>query len=121
MATWPATLPAPQRNGYGGAPVDPTLRTDMEVGASRARRRTAALNDRVTVAWVFTDAQFAIFRAWFDDAAEADGGAAWFALLLPIGKTGATLQDVRFVGAFQYNQIGLDCWSVTARLEVRDA
>lgn len=121
MATWPSTLPAPLRDGYGGAPVDPTQRTDMEVGAARARRRTFARNDRLNVAWRFSDTQFDAFRTWFENTAEADGGAAWFVILLPIGNTGATSQEARFVGGFQFNQVGLDCWSVTARIEVRDA
>ena len=35
MATWPTTLPAPMAQGYGIDPVDPVIRTDMEVGAAR--------------------------------------------------------------------------------------
>ena len=74
MATWPSTLPAPQRPGYEIEPVHPSLRTGMEVGAARSRRITRARNDQVSVAWSLTDAQMAIFRDWFEDDAEAAGG-----------------------------------------------
>jgi hypothetical protein len=119
MATWPSTLPAPLRPGYGLAPVDQSLRTEMESGAARSRRRTYSRNDRVTVAWSLSDAQMDIFRTWFENDAEAAGGSAWFSISLRIGNTGATAQEARFVGAYQMQQLGADRWSVTATLEVR--
>jgi hypothetical protein len=120
MATWPSTLPAPQRAGYQISVVDPSLRTEMEVGAARSRRQTHARNDRVRVGWMLTDAQMDIFRTWFESDAEAAGGSAWFTVSLRIGNTGATTQEARFIGAYQFNQAGFDTWSVSAELEVRD-
>ena len=76
MATWLTTLPRPQVAGYAIAPVDVTVRTDMEAGLPRVRRRSAARNDQVSVAWRFTDAQMATFRAWFDG--DCANGASWF-------------------------------------------
>jgi len=119
MATFPATLPRPSASGYAVNPIDQTIRTDMEAGAARARRRTTTRNDKVNVLWVMTDAQLAIFRTWFDNAAEAVGGASWFTISLPIGTTGLVSCTARFVGAFKVDHIAGLNWSVTAELELR--
>lgn len=119
MATWPATLPNPQVSGFQLEAQDATARTDMEVGAARSRRRTAARNDRLQCAWQFTDAQMAAFRAWFDDSAEAAGGAAWFDISLPVGDGGLTAVQARFVGSFRAPMPSNLIWQVTATLEIR--
>lgn len=121
MATWPTTLPQPISDGYGITPEDPTIRTDMEVGAARTRRRTRARNDRVDVRWLFTDAQFVIFRDWFDDdAAGAAGGSAWFYIRLNIGTGGVQTVEARFVGIFKRGDFTPpDVWQVSATLEIR--
>jgi hypothetical protein len=120
MATFPATLPVPSHNGYQLAPADQTVRTDMEVGAARQRRRTTARNDQISLTWIFTDAEMAVFRAWFDDSDEAAGGAAWFTgLYLALGETGLTSAECRFNGPYSASAMpGLN-WTVTAKLEVR--
>ena len=119
MATWPSTLPAPSLSGYQLAPVDPALRTEMESGAPRARRRTYSRNDRLHVSWIFNDAQMAAFRAWFESDVEAAGGAAWFYIALRIGDTGATTEEARFTGMWQAALVGFNIWNVSASIEVR--
>lgn len=120
MATWPTTLPQPIADGYMLAPEDPGIRTDMEVGAPRARRRTHARNDRVDLRWLFTDAQFATFRSWFDDDTGAGGGAAWFDVRLRIGSGGMADVEARFAGVWKSaDHIAPDLWVVTATLEIR--
>lgn len=119
MAAFPATLPAPSYSGYGLDPVDPTIRTDMEAGNARARRRTKARNDRINVTWRFTDAQMAIFRTWFDDDAEAAGGAAWFTVALAVGNTGIDAVEARFAGVWKSTLMPGLFWDVSATLEIR--
>lgn len=121
MASWPTTLPQPVADGYTVGPVEPTIRTEMEVGAARTRRRTAARNDRVEVKWIFTDAQFVIFRDWFDnDSTGAAGGAAWFSTRLKIGEGGVTDVEARFAGVWKpAGHTPPDLWFVTATLEIR--
>lgn len=119
MSTWPTTLPPPSVSGYGLQPVDPTVRTDMEFGATRARRRSHARADRVTVSWLFTDSEMQTFRQWFDDDAGAAGGAAWFNIDLPTGNGGITTVEARFAQVFEGElKKGLH-WIVRATLEVR--
>lgn len=119
MAAWPSTLPRPLTNGYALRPQDQVLRTEMEVGAGRTRRRTATRNDRVNVSWLMTDTQLAIFRTWFDNSAEAAGGASWFTTSLAIGTTGFTSITAKFIGPFEAKPLGGKRWSVTAELELR--
>ena len=120
MATWPTTLPAVSLSGYSIEPVDQSVRTDMEVGSARARRRTAARLDIVSVSWLFTDAQMAIFRAWFEDGATgAAGGAGWFTIGLPMGDGGVVSSDARFVGVPKPSLLSGKNWRVSASLEVR--
>lgn len=121
MATWPATLPSPQTSGYGLEPVDPVMRTGMEIGATRARRISAARNDRINVTWDMTDAQMNIFRAWFENDAEAAHGAAWFYVTLADGYGGLNSVEAKFAGIYRATVFNVLDWRVTATLEVRDA
>ena len=73
MRRWPDVLPVPSI-GYSLSPVDPSRRTDMEVGAPRVRAITKANNDLVDMAWVMTDPEFRAFRAWFADEGWSIGG-----------------------------------------------
>lgn len=77
MSSWPSILPRPLAAGYGISPADQALRTDMEAGAARVRRRSRARLDMIDVSWKFTDAQMAVFREWFDNSntVEASGTA----------------------------------------------
>jgi hypothetical protein len=106
-------------DGYAIAPVDMTVRTDMEVGAARTRRRTSTRNDKLTLSWWMTDAQLTIFRTWFENPAEAAGGASWFTVNLAIGTTGIVSTTARFTGPPKISHAGGLQWSVTGEVEVR--
>ena len=123
MAFWPTTLPAPLVQGYKIAPADQVIRTDMEGGNIRARRRSTARLDKIPCAWMFTDAQLTIFRSWYDDSATGiNGGASWFTIDLAVGSTGLDVVEARFTGIWQAQPVsGLLFWEVTATLEVRYA
>lgn len=121
MATWPATLPAPSISGYGVDPVDQTVRTGMEVGTQRVRRRSFAQVDTVPVQWTMSDAQMAIFRAWFDDSSEADGGAGWFSVSLLLGNGGFQTVEAKFLGPYKAVYVPHMHWAVTGKIEVRYA
>lgn len=120
MAAYPSTLPIPLLSGYGLQPVSQAIETDMEVGASRMRRRTSAVNEKISVSFKYSDAQMATFRTWFNSATGANGGASWFAIGLPRGTAGVATVDARFSGgAFRADLLpGLN-WLVTTTLELR--
>lgn len=119
MSTWPSALPRPSIDGYQLAPVNQVVRTDMEVGAARTRRRTFARNDMISVVWLFTDAQMALFRAWFDDPNNAAGGNSWFTVDLAYGDRGLRSREARFNGEWTATPTGGLNWEVTAKLETR--
>lgn len=121
MATWPVTLPAPLVAGYGIQPNKQTIGSDMEIGAQRVRRITAARVSMLNVQWSMTDAQMAIFRDWFDDPTGAAGGAAWFTISLLMGNGGFETVTARFSGIWKTGYEPHLQWSAQATLEVRDA
>ena len=117
MAAFPSNLPSPLLDGYEVAPVESTVRTDMEAGAARVRRRTSAKNDKVTLSWAFSDAEFKQFRAWHD--ADINGGASWFDMYLHTGSASSNVQ-ARFSGVFKASLIASRLhWKVSATLEIR--
>jgi hypothetical protein len=119
MPAYPLTLPAPLSDGYALDPVEQTIRTDMEAGAARVRRRTRTRNDMLSVSFLFSDAQFLEFRTWFDDETTGiSGGASWFDISLPVGKGGSTPETARFKGVWKSAKIGTN-WRVSGELEVR--
>ena len=63
---WPDTLPGPSTADYGLSPIDPSVRTPMEVGPQRVRRRTLARMDRVKLQWRLSPQQYAVFRCWYE-------------------------------------------------------
>lgn len=73
---WPDTLPGPSIPQYGLRPIDPSVRTPMEVGPQRTRRRTKARLDRVTVQWRFSPQEYAVFRKWHEGLAVSLLGAS---------------------------------------------
>ncbi|WP_031327697.1 hypothetical protein ACTTAF_06390 [Rhodobacter capsulatus] len=82
MRRWPDVLPTPSFPGFGLTPYDAVLRTDFDVGAARVRRTTLARADKISCAWIFSDAEMAAFRAWFDDlpvsvAGDSDDLRGW--------------------------------------------
>lgn len=120
MAAYPSSLPAPLARAYKLEPVDQTVRTDMEMGAAKVRRRTAARNDHIGLAFQFSDAGMASFRSWFDNATTgADGGAAWFTIDIRTGDGGLVNHEARFVGPFRADYLAADQWAVSATVEVR--
>lgn len=117
MATWPANLPAPLRRGYEINPDDPILRTQMDAGPDRVRRRFTAIPSRIPVRWSFTRAQFALFEAWHKH--EALDGAAWFTVSL-VNGLGSNTVEAQFAGSPKKVLMSAAQWEVSAELQVRE-
>lgn len=121
MAAYPSTLPGPLNTGYQLNPVDQVIRTEMEGGNTRSRRRTTARIDSFPLVFIYNKTQMAEFRDWFEDAIGADGGAAWFDISLDTGDGGELTVEARFDGIWQSARMSTEYWKVTATLEVRYA
>lgn len=111
-------------NSYQANPQDQVVRTQMEVGTARARLRSTAQIDRVTVQWLFTDAQMATFRTWWHQDSVSGGaasGTSWFTITLAAGQTGLTAVTARFLQPYQAQAGAGLLWTVQGELEVRYA
>lgn len=122
MATWPSMLPgASDPSGYGFSPEPANVRTQMDVGPARVRRRTSAPPTSVDVQFIFTEEEMEVFEAWFKY--ELADGAAWFSAPYYNG-TGLNTVEARFMGdeePYKARTIAPRQFSVTARWEVRNA
>lgn len=114
---FPAKLPPPSVEGYGLEPETAFIRTDMEGGTARQRRRYTAAPTRVPVQWNFTFAEFALFEYWYENTIQS--GAAWFELGLANGSL-FNVQEARFTQAWRARaDKSALYWEVSATLEVR--
>jgi len=93
---WPDILPTPSHPGFGLSPADTAARTDMESGAKKARRTSFARRDLVDVSYIFTEAEFTHFRAFWDDEFWSLSGDS--DSLVPFTLSGATLSADAVVG-----------------------
>ena len=115
---WPASLPAPSLGGYQFSPDATTIRTDMDSGPPRVRRRYASANTSVQANWTFDELQMAIFEAWF--VQQAQSGAAWFSVSIRNGMGRQTMTARIPSGTYSAEFSGRGIWRVSAQLEVRD-
>ncbi|WP_375695618.1 hypothetical protein [Bartonella sp. AC66GZZY] len=117
MIAWPETLPLPTVEGYGIQPGDAILRTEMEAGPARQRRRFTQVPSRVLVCWIMRRDQFALFEAWY--RWQAKEGGAWFEIEL-LGGLGLLTQEARFTRQFQVQLFGGTIWEIRSELEIRE-
>ena len=95
-------------------PGDAIVRTDMEAGSARQRRRFTSIPSRVQVRWLMTQTQFALFEAWLKwEAAE---GSVWFEVTL-LNGVGLTPQQARFTQPFQAQLITGTLWEYALNLK----
>ncbi len=116
--TWPTTLPLPTVQGYSVQPGDTILRTDMESGLARQRRKFTNVPTKVSVRWIMRRDQYAVFEGWYRWSAKE--GASWFSITL-LGGLGLQEQDARFTRQFSARLLaGGTLWEVTSELEIRE-
>lgn len=116
MATWPTNLPLPLTSSYGIQPQQGFIRTDMDQGPARQRRRFTTTPTIYPVKFMMTESEFGIFESWFRD--EADDGAAWFDIQLR-GGTGLQTVEARFMQGWSASRVAPN-YEVQAQLEVRN-
>ena len=117
MVTWPTTLPLPTIQGYGVQPGDAVLRTDMEAGLARQRRRFTNSPSAINVQFLMTRNQFAVFEAWYKF--EAKEGAEFFDIDL-LGGIGLTTHTARFTRQFDAKLRNGIFWDISSELEIRE-
>ncbi len=114
---FPKRLPYPTVEGYSIRPDEAIIRTDMESGPARQRRRYTQTPSKIAVKWIMNPEQFCLFEAWYKY--QAKEGAEWFVISL-LGGIGLTKQDARFTQQFEASLIAGRLWQITSELEIRD-
>ena len=114
---WPTTLPLPSIEGYGLHPGEAILRTEMEAGPARQRRRYTQVPSRISARWVFRREQFALFEAWY--RWHAKEGGEWFEINL-LGGLGLVVHEARFTRPFDAQPRSGVLWEVSSELEIRE-
>lgn len=116
-AIFPKHLPLPTVQGYKIKPDDAILRTDMEAGLARQRRRFSQTPSKISVRWLMNQEQFSLFEAWYKYHAKE--GAEWFLISL-LGGLGLLEQEARFIKQFEASLFNGTLWEITSELEIRD-
>lgn len=115
---YPAELPPPLRQGYGLAHGSPLMRSEMQSGRARQRRRYTSVPSIASVQWHLTQQQAQIFEAFFRWA--LSDGAEWFNTRI---RTPLGLQSYECRFAEMYSGpdlVGVDRWQISASLELRE-
>ena len=115
--SWPVTLPLPSIGGYSVHPGEAILRTEMEAGPARQRRRYTQVPSRISVRWIFRRDQFALFEAWY--RWQAKEGGEWFEINL-LGGLGLVVHEARFTRPFDAKPRSGVLWDVSSELEIRE-
>lgn len=113
---WPSTLPRPLLEGYSTTPGNEIVRTDMESGEARTRRRSVSAPDSIKLSWLLDATQMSQFRAYWD--AELAGGAAWCDMSIDVGN-GIEQKAVRVIGQYTALKVSAAYWKVSCEAEVR--
>ena len=121
MVSWPSSLPQPQLGGYGLDVQDVTIRTDMDGGTARVRRRSTSIPDHVSLRFLFDSTQLATFRAFWET--DFLYGSAWVSIPIKDGRTpGLASKECRPVPAsYKAVPISSSHWAVEFSVEVRNA
>lgn len=114
MPVYPASLEFCYIGGsYSEQPVDGVLRTQMDAGPDKTRRRFTAVptNISFTLPWM-TRAEYATFKTFFD--VDLKGGALSFTATHPITNASG---NFRFVAPYRMRTVGKNI-EVSVELEL---
>lgn len=117
MIQYPAGLPCFERQGYGLKTVDPQLRSELDSGRSRVRRKFTATPTEVQCSVLMNDSQAQLFEAWWERVLVS--GTKYFEapLKTPMGMQSYT---ARFMGIYDGPVlVGVSHWRYTFTLELR--
>lgn len=115
MATWPATLPQVlQVTGFEEKLGATSIRTQMDAGPAKQRRRFTAAPRAITGSITVDSDGWDDFREFYEDTLE--GGALSFDWVEP--GTESTPATFRFTAPPSRTAFGGDVWIVSMQLEI---
>ncbi len=112
---YPEMLPPFLIESYGYDEENNILRTDIDVGPYRVRRRSAQTSVVFDVSSKMTNDHLKIFETWFKY--QLSGGSDWFSVALDTGM-GLVEYMGRYVGKCSVRRCGPLAWIVSGKIEV---
>lgn len=117
---WPQQIPYMAKRGtWSLVSNGPVLRTDMDYGRARSRRRFTKQLAQITFTIQMTDEEHLYFEGFFHT--EIQSGSSWFYMPVYLGKGGYETRMVRFLGPYEVRDAGFMNVEVVAKLEVEVA
>jgi hypothetical protein len=120
MANWPNELPKPALSGYSIEPQNAVIKTQMEAGPARYRKRYTAVPMDVRGSVFLSPAQMAIFKTFYQTT--INFGADWFTFDgLNTGEGYTIGSEAHFTEPYKASIGDRGYWNVSFSLEVRNA
>ena len=114
MTSWPSTLPQkPLSSGYQEVPPDNTVRTEMDAGPAKVRRRFTANVRKMIMKFELDLSQVDTLDSFFDNTIKS--GALSFDM--PHPRTGNTV-TARIVKPPEYKSIGGEYFDANIEMEI---
>jgi hypothetical protein len=115
---YPPVLPAPLSSGYGMGIGQTDVRTEMDAGPARQRRRHQQKPVQLALSWLMTRDQLSVFEYFYEVV--LDGGAEWFDAPLSSGVGCSVSVPLRMISGYEVTQAAADgLWQITANAELR--
>ena len=113
MPTWPVSLPPPLVSGFSEQQPENVIRTSMDAGPAKLRRRTTANVGKISVSYLLSSAELDTLINFFKT--DVSYGALPFTFTHP--RSAAAL-SCRFAQPFNYSTPDGKNYSVTVQMEV---
>lgn len=114
IPAWPERLPPPTLANYSYQAQAPLIRTNMDTGLARQRRRFVSIPSQIGVQFVLNQEQLALFEAFCHY--DLLDGLCWFTARI---ANGMEVQGVkaRWIGAWKVDLLDAGIWQVSGTLE----
>lgn len=114
MPFWPTSLPqAPDKDGYNENPGEQSIRSSMDVGPPKVRRRNTAAIGAIACKFTMTGAQTGLLDTFY--VSTVLGGSLTFDWVHP--RTGIS-RTMRLKARPTYTPMGADVWEANCEFEV---
>jgi hypothetical protein len=115
---YPDGLPRGLHSGRTYQLVSPLMRSELNSGRARQRRRFTDVPESAKVSWLFSDSEAQLFKVWF--LHQLVDGVEWFECPLDTPE-GYGLYTARFMDVYEGpSRVGPDLWSISATLELQE-
>lgn len=115
MPTWPEFMPTPNQQNYSETPQNQILRSEMETGPAKTRRRFTAASRTIPVQYEIPKGRVPDFEAFFDQ----DIAAGALSFSWPHPRTGQTVM-AKILPPYRLVPLsGGEWWQLSLTIEVQ--